>query len=48
MTTVEKTPIEKYVEKWLKEAEKNGWEIKQLPYKDRVRTHAVKRPPDKK
>jgi len=50
MTTVndKKTPIEAHLDKMLKQAEKEGVTITQLPYKDRVRIHAKITPPRKK
>ena len=50
MTTQPKKSItlDEHLAKLLKEAEKNGVTITELPYKDRVRIHATAVPPKKK
>jgi len=49
MTTAseKKTPLEEHIEKVLKEAQKQGVNIVEVGYKDRVRIHA-NLPPQKK
>jgi hypothetical protein len=39
--TDDKTPLEKHVEKIVKQAKEMGWQIEQVGYKDRVRLHAT-------
>jgi len=50
MTTQPKelTPLEKHIEKVLKEAEKNGVVVQQVGYKDRIRIHVTATRPGKK